>query len=115
MLNSIRFFKNGLFDTVLFIAGKDEPAYQQLLGYHQKIENMDLSTHNPIFHNEEKQYITISFKNVKQPLEEQKKYNIEVIFNEVKKGEKCYINAYVGSCVLSAVQNEVESKIINSD
>ena len=114
MLNSIRFFKNGLFDTVLFIAGDSEPAYQQLLGYHQKIENMDLSTHNPIFHNEEKQYITISFKGVKQQLE-QKKYNIELIFKEVKKNEKTYINAYVGSCVLSEVQNEVESKVISLD
>ena len=114
-LQSIRYFKSGLFETSLFIAGKDEPVYKQLIGYHQKIEAMDLGTRSPIFHNIEKEYATISFKGVKQPLEQQKKYNIEVIFKEVKKENKCYINAYVGSCVLSAVQNEVESKIISLD
>ena len=36
-LQSIRYFKSGLFETSLFIAGKDEPVYQQLIKYHQKI------------------------------------------------------------------------------
>ena len=114
-LTNLRFFKSSLFETSLFIAGKDEPVYKQLIGYHQKIEAMDLGTRSPLFFNEQKQYITISFKGVKTPLEEQKKYDIQVIFKEVKKENKVYINAYVGSCVLSEVQNEIQSKIISLD
>ena len=84
-LTNLRFFKSSLFETSLFIAGKDEPVYKQLIGYHQKIEAMDLGTRSPLFFNEQKQYITISFKGVKTPLEEQKKYDVQVIFKEVKK------------------------------
>ena len=114
-LTNLRFFKSSLYDTSIFICGSEEPVYQQLIGYHNKVLNMDLGTRSPLFFNEEKQYITISFKGVKQPLEEQKKYNIEVIFKEVKKENKCYINAYVGKIELSTEQNEIQSKIISLD
>ena len=114
-LTNLRFFKSGLFETSLFICGSEELAYQQLIGYHNKVLNMDLGTRSPLFFNEQKQYITISFKGVKTPLEEQKKYDVQVIFKEVKKENKVYINAYVGSCVLSEVQNEIQSKIISLD
>ena len=114
-LTNLRFFKSGLYDTSIFICGSEEPVYQQLIGYHNKVLNMDLGTRSPLFFNEEKQYITISFKGVKQPLEEQKKYDIQVIFKEVKKNEKTYINAYVGKIELSTEQNEIQSKIISLD
>ena len=113
-LTNLRFFKSGLYDTSIFICGSEEPVYQQLIGYHNKVLNMDLGTRSPLFFNEEKQYITISFKGVKQQLE-QKKYDIQVIFKEVKKNEKVYINAYVGKIELSTEQNEIQSKIISLD
>ena len=114
MLNGLRHFKKGKYDTNIFICSQKEPSYDRLLKYYEYLKDMGLTSFIPVYLNKEKKYISITFKNDDNFIEH-KLYDIIPEFQQIIKNGQTYINVKIVSSKLSEVQSKTEIKILDMD
>lgn len=97
---NLRFSKLDQFNNSVFISNKkneDElETYEKLVDMSNNLDKLGLDTFMPIYHNVEKEYCSIRFRQSNHKFTERNVYKID--FSMKHKGE--YINIYINESVI---------------
>ena len=97
----LRYQKKDDYNNHIFIVSPkydvELPAFETLRTLTSKVEDMNLGTFSPVFHNDVLDYCTIRFKFLNSPVKlvERNLYTVKFVIKKSKRGDKEYVNAFV--------------------
>lgn len=102
---NLRYQKSDPYGSEIFIVSKkinDElPSFEKLKKLEQKLEEMDLGTFMPVYHNGDLGYATIRFKFYKGvKLVERNLYTVKFDVKKSTRGEQQYLNCFINGIKL---------------
>ena len=103
---NLRYQKKDKWGSEIFIASpkhpEEEKAFETLRTLASKVEDMNLGTFSPVFHNDVLDYCTIRFKFLNSPVKlvERNLYTVKFVIKKSKRGDKEYVNAFVNKISL---------------
>ena len=102
---NLRYQKQGLYNDDIFIVSRkineEKEAFEKLKKLEKKLEEMDLGTFLPVYHNGDLGYCTIRFKFYRgQKLVERNVYSVKFDVKKSTRGDQQYINCFISGIKL---------------
>jgi H2-forming N5,N10-methylenetetrahydromethanopterin dehydrogenase-like enzyme len=117
---NLRYQKKDKWGSEIFIASpkhpEEEKAFETLRTLASKVEDMNLGTFSPVFHNDVLDYCTIRFKFYKgMKLDERNLYTVNFVIKKSTR-DKTYVNCFVNTIKLhTKAKPQDQGEIISFD